>query len=176
MLLTLGLAAGVVFFELGGIKSLTGLSDIEPAINVVQPDTPPAPAGVVVDEEFDDDIIEPSPIQTGWTVYTSSFSFFTYIQNKLIKSNPDAPQDSQLPETVAETATQEEVDQVVSEVDDLAETVTEPAVDVSETEAEPVEEAIGTATHVPVENSENFETQLENEPADVPSGNTTVLG
>lgn len=65
LLLTLGLAAGVVFFELGGIKSLTGLSDIEPAINVVQPETPPTPAGVAVDEDFFDDIIEPSPIQTG---------------------------------------------------------------------------------------------------------------
>lgn len=79
----------------------------------------------------------------------------------------DAPKDSELPETLAEPATLEEIDQVVTEVDDLTETVTEPAADVSE---EPVEEVIETATQVPVENSENFETHLEDEPAEVPSG------
>lgn len=82
----------------------------------------------------------------------------------------DAPKDSKLPETLAEPATLEEIDQVVTEVDDLTETVTEPAADVSESEAEPVEEVIETATQVPVEHSENFETHLEDEPAEVPSG------
>ncbi len=63
LLSSLGLAVGVIFFEMGGIDSIkgfTGLSDIEQTINVplVQPESPVASLAI-------DDTIEPSPIQTG---------------------------------------------------------------------------------------------------------------
>lgn len=67
LLSSLGLAVGVIFFEMGGIDSIkefTGLSDIEQTINapLVQPESPVAPLAV---DDFIDDTIEPSPIQTG---------------------------------------------------------------------------------------------------------------
>lgn len=72
LLVSLGLAAGIVFFELGGIKSLSGFGqfgNVETKIDtpVAQQEYPSA----IVDEDFIDADIEPSPIQTGF--YFQSF-------------------------------------------------------------------------------------------------------
>lgn len=69
LLLSLGLAAGIVFFELDGFKSLAGfgLGDVETKINppVAQPEYSAA-IDNAVDEDFIDAAIEPSPTQTGF--------------------------------------------------------------------------------------------------------------
>lgn len=57
----LGLAVGVIFFEMGGIQTLTNFNNVEPAIE--QTHIPNAP--VAFEEDFVEDSIEPSPLQTG---------------------------------------------------------------------------------------------------------------
>lgn len=58
------MAAGVVFFELDGFKALTGFGNVEPTVDspVVQPENPVTPG---VEDNFMDEAIDPSPLETG---------------------------------------------------------------------------------------------------------------
>lgn len=55
----------MIFFEMGGMQTLTGLMDVESIINAppVKYDPPTTPVDVAIDDDFDQ--IDPSPIEPG---------------------------------------------------------------------------------------------------------------
>lgn len=185
LLSSLGLAVGVIFFEMGGIETLTRLTDPESITNA--PPVKYEPAAPSVDVAFDDDFdrIDPSPIESG--IFFSCFFllfkiniFVTLIFIESFKEDTismvDEPVETakalpaEVPEIVPVT-TAEVAEDIVREIE--TEIVEEPKIKAAESVPEPIETLPETTTEIveeTVQASENFETQLEDEPAEVPQG------
>ena len=204
LLSSLGLAVGVIFFEMGGINSIKGFAgfgDVEQTINVpdAQLESPVVPLAV---DDFIDDPIEPSPLQKGFSPIESMNSVINYSFLVLNVHSIDSTKDIEIDviqeavEEAKEQISYEEVPEaIVAEQSEQA--VTEPVVEVAEhlenevTEEnlvepelvvgatenvpEPVIPSTETVSEVveesrPLEVSENFEAQLEDDPVEVPQG------
>ncbi|KZS21288.1 putative Small proline-rich protein 3 [Daphnia magna] len=167
LLSSLGLAVGVIFFEMGGIETLTRLTDPESITNA--PPVKYEPAAPSVDVAFDDDFdrIDPSPIES------ESFKEDTIsMVDEPVETAKALP--AEVPEIVPVT-TAEVAEDIVREIE--TEIVEEPKIKAAESVPEPIETLPETTTEIveeTVQASENFETQLEDEPAEVPQESFTM--
>ncbi|XP_046649431.1 aspartyl/asparaginyl beta-hydroxylase-like isoform X4 [Daphnia pulicaria] len=191
LLSSLGMAIGVIFFEMGGMQTLTGLMDVESIINAppVKYDPPTTPVDVAIDDDFDQ--IDPSPIEP-----ESLKDDKSDVIADAVEAIKDLP--LEVIETVTETVVVPEV--VVKEIEEViveepvveepvveAEIVeqqtveteaVEPVVQPTESVPEPIEElpveTVAEAVEEAIVVSENFESQLEDEPAEVPQESFTM--
>ncbi|XP_046440370.1 titin-like isoform X1 [Daphnia pulex] len=191
LLSSLGMAIGVIFFEMGGMQTLTGLMDVESIINAppVKYDPPTTPVDVAIDDDFDQ--IDPSPIEP-----ESLKDDKSDVIAEAVEAVKDLP--VEVIETVTETVVVPEV--VVKEIEEViveepvveepvveAEIVeqqtveteaVEPVVQPTESVPEPIEElpveTVAEAVEEAIVVSENFESQLEDELAEVPQESFTM--
>ncbi|XP_057370981.1 aspartyl/asparaginyl beta-hydroxylase-like isoform X1 [Daphnia carinata] len=163
LLSSLGLAVGVIFFEMGGIETFTRLAD--PVTNAPPVKYEPAAPAVDVAYEDDFDRIDPSPMEP------ESFKENTIsMVDEPVEIAKDLP--SEVPETVPIAEVPEDI---IREIE--TEIVEEPKIEAAESVPEPVEElpeATNEIVEETVQASENFETQLEDEPAEVPEESFTM--
>nr|CAH0104148.1 unnamed protein product [Daphnia galeata] len=206
LLSSLGMAIGVIFFEMGGMQTLNSLMNVESIIDAPPMKYDPPTTPMDVDDDFYK--IDPSPINPESLkddkidVITDAVEVVNDLPVEIVETVTETVV---VPEVVVKEIEEEivvvpvveaeivEIPTVEAEIVEVpiveaeiieqrmaeAEVVEEPVVQVTESVPVTIEEQlVETVTDAieeePIVISENFETQLENEPVEVPQESFTM--